>query len=168
MNKRQFFHTCSPNCVISSIQLNSFCCQSEGPVTSFIILQEGTEVVINVWDWCRHTHTCAPIIKCYSQRSYFSYKTATAWVIVVTDVSYGFGFSGCFLLMSFTWTATILHFSEYAIFTTGFGPSSWGTGSRSAHSFLSLKHKSTSVNNLDANCQNNIILATNVVVGKAT
>lgn len=91
MNKRQFFHTCSPNCVISSIQLNSFCCQSEGPVTSFIILQEGTEVVINVWDWCKHTHTGAPIIKCYSQRSYFSYKTATAWVIVVTDVSYGFG-----------------------------------------------------------------------------
>lgn len=67
INKRYLFPACSPNCVISGIQLNGFCCQSKGPVTSFIVLQEGTEVVINIWDWCRHTNT--QILKFHSQRS---------------------------------------------------------------------------------------------------
>lgn len=48
----------SPDCVISSIQLNSICCQGEGPIASLIILQERPEIVIHIRDcWKKYMYT---------------------------------------------------------------------------------------------------------------
>lgn len=105
----QLFQTYSPNCVISSVQLNGFCCQSEGSVTFLVILQEGAEIVINIWDWCRHTP--ASTIKVYPQRSLFKHifkSTGDGG-----SSTYGWGFCGHFLFISFSWTPRVLHFVTY-------------------------------------------------------
>lgn len=40
----------SPNCVIGGIQLNGVCSQGESPLAPLVVLQESTEIVVNIGD----------------------------------------------------------------------------------------------------------------------